>query len=722
MVIKGIFKWFSAFLLLCVLAFSLFCGYLFISPNVKIEENKLAKNKYSARYFDDEGADVSAFSFSQERVELCDLPSYLPNAFIAVEDKRFFEHNGIDLIGMARALKNNLFSNSVKQGGSTITQQLIKNTHLSSEKTLSRKIKEIKLALKLERRFSKEEILSYYLNGVYFGEGAYGVENAARNYFAKSAKDLSLVEACALASTVKAPAVYNPRKQRCEERKNLVLRLMKEQNYISEKDYQKAISQKVSPVSAIKSEYLSATSDEVFDILKISPYEKKQIEVYTYLNQNYQRALEQTLIENNQGGIIMSGEGKIKAYKLSEGDFERSPASTVKPLVVYAPAIEEGIIHIDSKILDEKCKFGDYCPSNYGDKYYGYISAREALIKSLNVPAVKIMDVLGTKKARLYARKLGFEINEEGLGIALGSYAGGTTLQSLCSAYTPFLSQGNRYPSTFIKKIVMDGKTVYQDESHHERVFSHGCCDIINYALSFCPTEGTAKAIGKKNYTVCAKTGTAGNKKGNTDAYTVCYTSQDIIALRFANKDNSYLENSITGAHVAKYANEILDEIYQDHIPNEFERSNEVTYAHLCALAYENSILSLAFENEPTRYVFDSPILNKYIKSLPISSFSTPSVDYLIKVEGTKINIDLIKNTHVYCIIERTFDHKTTTVYDGNANEFCDTATKDGVYSYALTPYVILNDNQKLFGEKIILPDIIISFEEDLIQSPWWDN
>ena len=722
MVIKRIFKG----VLFCFLALTfvlcLLCAYAFISPTDKIQREKLEKNNYELLFFDCNNNDVSVEYGGNQSVDLNTVPDYVVNAFIAVEDKRFFKHNGVDFIGMARALKNNVIASSFKEGGSTITQQLIKNTHLSSEKTISRKINEIKLALKLERTYTKAEILSFYLNGVYFGEGAYGIESASKTYFAKRADQLTLVEACALASTVKAPAIYNPRKQKCNERKNLTLKLMREQGYISNEDYQNAIEEDIVTRTPKHSQYLGESLQEAFDLLNLSPYQNGKVEIYTYFDKIRQSALNDLLTQKNQGGIIMSSDAKIKAYKIPEGDFERQPASTIKPLIVYAPAIEEGIIHIDSKILDEPCNFNGYAPSNYGNKYYGWISAKNALCKSLNVPAVKIIDALGTQKARLYARKLGFEIKEEGLGIALGSYNGGVDLQTLCASYATFSSLGNKFKPTFINKIIIDGKVVYKDEIEGERVFSKGCAEIINEALKECCVSGTAKAIGKKKFEVCAKTGTAGNEYGNTDAYSVCYTSSDVIAVRFCNKDNSYLQGVTTGAQVCTYTNEILNRIYAQQTPPPFEKSNEVIYAQMCTLAYEKGALELGCENQPNRYLFTSPILKKYIKSLPISSFSAPLVVCNFKVENNKVVINIQKSAHVACKIERIFNGKSQLIYNGYSDVFTDDTQTDGIYYYKITPYVISSTQEFLYGEEIVSPALRICVQDDFKDKSWWEN
>ena len=701
---------------------SLFLVYIFTGINAKLYEDKLIKTGLSVQFFDSENNEINAKLSAKERVDAHSLPPYVTQAFIAVEDKRFYSHNGIDFLGMARALKNNILSKSFKEGGSTITQQLIKNTHLTSEKTFSRKIKEMQLALKLERKYTKEQILDFYLNGVYFGEGVYGIVGACKNYFNKKAQDISLVEACALASTVKAPSVYNPRNAKCEERKNLVLKLMKEQGYISESEFESAKKEKIKTVEKENSDYVSVCEKELFEKLNLSPYTNAQVKVYTYMQKDKQQVLNCTLDQMNQGAIIMSNNGKIEGYKIPQGDFERSPGSTIKPILIYAPAIEEGIVHLHTKVLDEKTSFNGYTPSNYNDKYYGWVSVKDSICKSLNVPAIKVLNALGTEKARLYVDKLNIHIKENGLSIALGSYNGGATLTNLCASYTPFSNSGEYYLPTSIKSIYLNGKQVYEDKIQANKVFNHGTVEIINDALAECAISGTAKAIGKKNYQVCAKTGTVGTEKCNTDAYSICYTSENVIAVRFCNADNSLMPNTITGGEVSKYANEILNGIYVNRQPADFKQSNEVSYVDMCKFSYNNGELALAESSLPKRYTFTAPVLTKYLKNLPISSLSNISFGCQVEVHGDKVNFYTQKDSDVYYKIEVKKGNEFIEIATDKEENFYLQGLVDGEYIFKITPYRKLDSSFVVFGDSVILPQLKITREDDFINSKWWEE
>ena len=714
---KVIFRVFFSLFLLFALAIFIFLGYLYLPTNKPFDRDKLEKNNYSITFYDSNNNQINfASNYQGSKVHVAELPSHVKNAFIAVEDKRYYSHHGVDYRAILRALKNNFTYHNKKEGGSTITQQLIKNTHLSSEKTFERKIKEIKLAIALERQYTKQEILNFYLNGVYFGDGAYGIQCASQKYFGVEAKNLSLAQACALAATVKAPSVYNPKEEKCEERKNLVLKLMFDRGFITIEEFESAKNEKINTVENQKDFYLHGALQEVYEILNISPYQEQKIEVYTYLDTSAQSCIENTLSEYNQSAIIMGKTGEIKGYKMPQGNYERSIGSTIKPLLVYAPAIDMGELHLMSKILDEPCSFGDYCPKNYGDKYHGYLSAKDALSLSLNVPAVKILNSIGSEKARLYVDE------EDGLNIALGSYNGGVKLTNLCSAYSCFLNQGTHYKSTFIKSISIGGKPVYKRTINGEKVFKGGTCELINNALMECSISGTAKAIGKRSYQVCSKTGTVGNKNGNSDAYAICYTSSDLIAVRFS-ETNIPLNNEITGGFVAKYAGEILNELYKNSPPESFESSGEVSIIKGCLISYEDGKIMKAHPSQPPRYTFDCPILTSELNNIVESDFFTPVTTCEIFVNDFSVKINVNKRDYVrYEVWQKKDNEILTLIYDGNESNFFQENLLDGNYFYEIIPYAYDNSGNKIYCESIILQEVKISRDEHIKSQPWWEN
>ena len=697
-----------------------------VVPTPKLSEQKLSK-KQNKVFFYDEQNNLLEGVFLQNyngNVTLDELPDHLKNAFIAVEDKRFYKHNGIDYLGLLRALKSNLLSLSLKQGGSTISQQLIKNTHLSSEKTLKRKIAEFKLTKQLEKSYSKDQILQFYLNNIYFGEGAYGLQSASKTYFNKNASELTLSESACLAGLVKAPSVYNPRKSACKNRRNTVLKLMYEQEFISANEYKNAVNQPIEALFENNEGYFKLAYDEAISKCNITPYDFDELHVYTNFSQKAQDILNSTLdcTSYQQKGIIMGRGAKIKAVYFLGEDFERMPASTIKPLLCYAPAFELGLASPTSKILDNPCDFGDFSPKNYGDKYYDWVSCENALANSLNIPAVKLLQSVGVKNAKAYLEKMNINLNEEGLNLALGAYGGGVSLTSLCSAYCTFFNGGNYSNASYLNKVVKNGKVVYQDKPADIRVFREGTCDLINQCLMQTVKSGTAKALNENGFELCAKAGTNGNQNGNTDAYTICYSSEHLFAVWAGNADNSLMDNSVTGGSLARVVNAIVSEFYKDKKPKNFTLSNDITKVKLCKLAYEEECrLLLADQNAPERYTLNGYFLKGFEPKEQSTLFSCPKIlNAEIYVLDSGVKIIAQKNEHVLFEIVKTDKDGTKKIADQRDSEFLENNLSPGKYKYALVPYVLSNDGQKIYGEPYTLPEIKIElFSQDW---QWWEE
>ena len=436
-----------------------------VTKSVNLDQNKLVNLQRTISYYDNNGNLLCEQVGDTEVTEFNDIPTDTINAFIAIEDKRFYSHNGVDYRGLIRAAFNNLKSLSFKEGASTISQQLIKNTHLTNEKTLKRKLLEIKLAIQLEKEFSKNEILEKYLNTIYFGDGCYGITAAAKHYFGKPTKDLTLNESAALAGLIKAPSNYSPISNfdKCNSRKNLVLKEMFNQGYISENEYNLTIN---TPLGVSKNskentyDYLTLAKTDVENIISTSPYSQTDITVNTTIDCKLQKFVEEKLndysfVNTEKSIVVMDSLGKILAYSSTVGDVNRQLGSIVKPILVYAPAINENVVSSYTIINDEKTNFNGYAPSNYADKYYGYISVKDSLAKSSNVCAVKILNSLGVDKALYYANKFGLNYSDgdNSLALALGACENGLGLTKITSTYNSFINGGNYYLPTCINSI-----------------------------------------------------------------------------------------------------------------------------------------------------------------------------------------------------------------------------------------------------------------------------
>ncbi len=733
-------KTFRKILLILSLGFFVFaigfCGYYsFITYDVSLQTEKLLLPDTQVVIYDENGQKVSGAGSFQTRdiVRIDTLPKYLPTAFVNVEDKRFYRHNGFDGVGIGRAIVKNLFSGSFKQGASTISQQLIKNTHLSMEKTVSRKLKEFKLTRQLERKYSKKEILETYLNTIYFGHNCYGIANAAQVYFDKPASSLSLAESALLAGLVKAPNHYSPFKnpEKAYARRKTVLQLMLAQKSITENEYKNAVNADL-PTTFYKNEaksYAHFAVEEMDQILEnLSLTSTGRIELFTHLNPSIQTALELSAKNRESDVSLIAIRNKshgIQGYYSTTTSGKRSPASLIKPLLVYAPAIENGIISPATLILDEKTSFGDYSPKNYNDKYYGYVSAREALEKSMNVPSVKTLNALGVEKAAYYGDKMALTVpeNDRNLALALGGMEYGYTFKDLISAYTVFPNSGAFSPCHFIKEIRRNGVTVYRQSDSPCNVFSPETAYLMTDILKGTAKNGTGKALKDLPFSVATKTGTSGEKEGNRDAYTVAYTSEHTVGAWCGNANNTPIETS-GGGLPAKMCKSALERIYCISTPAEFEKPQGVKEIMLDRISYENEhrilysdpIAPLAFQKKELFW-------EKYPPTAQSSLFSKPTViapNISLTENGVRIYFDSVQPQYYRYKLLRKTGGKQEIIYDGIAfQEAWDRNLSPNTrYEYTLIPYYQTHEGIPVrapiiyTGNEPILPPIA--------NKPWW--
>ncbi len=714
-----------------------FLGYYFIATKqVKLDENKLLLPDTQVILYSNENEKVpSSFSFSKRSViSLDDLPTHLPSAFVCTEDKRFYRHNGFDLIGIGRASLKNLKSGRFSQGASTISQQLIKNTHLTLDKTIGRKLKEFKLTRQLERRYSKDEILEIYLNSIYFGHNRYGVSDAAEFYFNKEAEQLTASESALLAALVKAPSHYSPFKnpEKSLMRRNTVLKLMREQNALTEKEYKTALNAPLPTANTSVntrnySHFAVEEMDKIFENLDATPNGK--IELFTYLNVNTQAVLEESCagLDCDKTCIVVNNETHgVEGYCSSVPMIKRSPGSLIKPLLVYAPAFEKGALSPASQILDERTSFGDYSPKNYGNEYHGYVSARTAIAKSLNIPAVKTLNALGIETANEYAQKMGLDIpkNDQTLAVALGGMEYGYSFSKLVDGYATFATDGRYTPSRFIREIKQNGQTIYRREEREQTVFSPETAYLITDTLRSAVREGTAKRLRALPFEVAAKTGTVGVGDKNTDAYTVAYTSNHTVGVWMGNADNSPIE-ATGGGLPCEATCRILEGIYEGDLPDGFDRPIGVREVPIDAhaLLHEQRLLlaePIAPISEVKYELFDS----RYAPKEQSTRFSAPKIATpKIELLDKKIRIyfeDTPPSYYRYRIYKKS-NGKEEIIYDGAAfKEYVDEAiAENSTYQYAVQPYY-----QENFGTPVQLPTVFTPKKgaPPIANAPWWER
>jgi penicillin-binding protein 2A len=536
-------------------------GYMFILfiGNYVIDEKKLVLNS-SSSLTDLEGNMITKlYVENREYVEIGDIPKHVQNAFIAVEDKRFYEHNGIDLRSIGRALYKDFLAGRKVEGGSTITQQLAKNVFLSQDKTILRKTKEAIIAINLERRYSKEKILEMYLNQVYFGHGAYGIQAAAKYYFNKNVSDLTIDEAALLAGIPKAPSTYSPilHPEKSKERRNIVLDLMEKQKMISAKEAVLSKGKTLSLNIKEKQEmpWLSTYIDMVLDeaekkyhlsneaILKggykiIVPldvyiqqkaYEKFQETQYFPGTDHYAEGAF-ILLDNDTGGVVAAIAGRDYVRKgFNRLTTKRQPGSILKPLAVYGPAMEEGLFEPYSLLKDERIQYNGYEPKNYDHHYDGSVTMFDALIQSKNAPAVWVLNKFGIHESKKYLEKNGIFIEDQGLAIALGGLKYGVSPLAVANAYRTFAQNGQYSDPYFIEKIVdQDGKTVAKAKKKTKQVFSPQTSWNMTRMLEQVVVQGTGKS-GEYHGALAGKTGTTSFPKiegAVMDAWFAGYTPE----------------------------------------------------------------------------------------------------------------------------------------------------------------------------------------------------
>ncbi len=709
------------FLSFIVLVGSMFLVYGIITKDAILDPNKLVGAGQNVIICDDEGNQITSASLDAQvkSVSVKDLPQYTINAFVASEDRTFFSHNGLNYKRMIKAFFTNLKAGSFKQGASTISQQLIKNTHLSNDKTIKRKLREIKLTKKLEKRYEKNEILEMYLNTIYFGHKCYGLQSAAEFYFNKKAENLSLTESATIVGLLSSPNNYSPFKnpEKSISKRNLVLKNMLDCGYIDNAAYVSAIKEPLNAVQVSDNskygDYINAVFDELEDI-EFNHYALTDgCIIKTYLDSKMQTLFEEMHYPCDNAAIVTDNlSGGVKAYKTTIGKVKRQPGSTVKPLFVYAPAIEERQLSPFTKILDEKINYNGYSPENFDKKYHGYVSVTDSLKYSYNVPAVKTLNALTVDRAEKYlaAMNLKLEEDEKNMSLALGGMKYGLTLKEIADCYTVFPNGGNYTPSHFIKEIISkNGKVLYKNIPVKNYVFSEGTCSLMNNMLLEPTESGTAKRLKDFNFNIASKTGTCGNAEGNTDAYAISYTSDNCIAIWLGDKDNK--RTQITGGNdCCKIMHTALESLYSGHTPKTLDTESGTSTVNIDLEEYsENNRIMLADPACPILNTLTVKTLKDNEPKIQSDRFSVPTITTPeISVANNTVNIKLCHAKYYSLIVKRTKNNKSTIIYDGKWKEVISDRPEEGSYVYSVIPYY--NDGKTTFsGKEIVLTPISLS-------------
>ncbi len=543
-------------------------------------------------------------------VSISELQPSTVYAFISAEDARFFEHEGVDVIRIAGAIVADIKAGSYVQGASTISQQLIKLSHLTSEKTISRKAEEAALAYEMERQYSKEDILEMYLNYVYFGGGYYGIEAAAEGYFGVHASDLTLDQSAMLAGILKSPSGYAPHINYAASinRRNNILRLMRDYGYITDDEKKQASARRPTILHDKNEEYSGYYTDAVTKSaaalmgITVDELIRGGYSIYSAMDSDIQHYCEEmfkngelfpaedseaaiVVLEPSTGMVVAMVGGRSYTGGISFNratDIRRQPGSVIKPVIAYAPAFEYLNYTAADMILDEETTFADYTPSNYGNKYYGWVTVREAVTKSLNVPAVKTLSEVGVERAKDFAKRCGIEFDDkdDSLALALGGFTYGVSPLQIAGAYSCFASGGIYNTPTLIKKITdRNGLTVYEYRQDSRRVMSEANAYILTSMLKSVVTEGTGHRLNTLDIPIAGKTGTVGLANGNRDAWMAGYTPEytAVVWQGYDSDRLGLLPSSATGGtYPALMLYELFNHIYPDGRSGDFEKPESV--------------------------------------------------------------------------------------------------------------------------------------------------
>jgi penicillin-binding protein 1A len=512
-----------------------------------------------------------------EAVGLHEMSPYIPEAVIAIEDRRFYSHFGVDPIGLARAMITNVVGGRFSQGGSTVTQQLAKNLFLKPDRTLERKVQEVLLAFWLEHKHTKDQILEMYLNRVYFGSGAYGVEAASRRYFGKSARDVTLAEAALLAGLLKAPSRLSPARdpKAAEDRAQLVLSAMRQEGMIGEKELTMAMSAPATRAAAYWTGSEHYVADRIMEELPgLIGDVRSDIIVDATVDLTLQKLAEESIrrliqeegkkLDVSQGALVsIDNSGAVRAmvggYDYANSQFDRAsearrqPGSAFKPFVFLA-ALEQGRTP-DSLRNDAPIRIGKWKPENYNGKYYGKVTLSTALAKSLNSVAAQLTMEVGPAAVIEVAQRMGIESTlQANVSLALGTSE--VTPLELTAAYVPFANGGYRPEVHFIQRVTTtSGEVLYENTgAATPRVVRPEIVGMMNAMMTGTVETGTARKAAFA-WPAAGKTGTSQNSR---DAWFVGYTANLTTGVWFGNDDGKPMKKVTGGALPAQAWHEFM--------------------------------------------------------------------------------------------------------------------------------------------------------------------
>lgn len=595
------------------------------------DPGKLAVSESSTIY-DSKGNIIAKVHGSENRtvVSIKNIPPHIINAFLAVEDANFYKHHGIDYKAVVRAVVANITDGYGSQGFSTITQQLVKQTFLSPEKTIKRKLQEIYLALQVEDHYTKDQILEMYLNRIFFGHNAYGVQAAAQTYFGKDVKDLTIAEAAMLAGIPQAPSRLSPFRnpELAKKRRAHVLDNMVRFEFITQEQADQANAdnfeslnregrQRGNTASYEHQYYVEYVLDQLEEIFGPEKVFAGGLQVYTALDPDIQaeaekvmndpknfpqgKANEEGIIQPQGAVVIMEpGTGQLKALVGGRGQTEglrvlnratqshRQPGSAFKPVIAYGPALEAGMSPA-TVVDDAPVSYGKYSPKNYDGSYSGLTSLRSALTRSVNVVAVKLLNEVGIKKAMKIAHSLGIS-NESldpaadyGLSIALGGLSRGVTPLELAGAYAAFANKGIYVQPTAILKVTdKTGKVLWEGIPKKQKALKSSTAFMLTDMLQSVVKYGTGTRAQLPGWPVAGKTGTTNDAK---DIWFAGYTPKLVGVVWIGYDQPKPMPREFGGRYPALIWKKIMSKAHENLKPVDFEKPDSVVQATVCKIS-----------------------------------------------------------------------------------------------------------------------------------------
>ncbi|OAS13198.1 transglycosylase domain-containing protein [Paenibacillus oryzisoli] len=480
-----------------------------------------------------------------DAVSLKEIPQVLVDAIVAVEDRRFYEHKGVDMKSIFRAVARDVLKGSYSEGASTITQQLARNIFLTADKTVGRKLREAAYAIKIETSYSKDDILEMYLNKIYFGEGSWGVQGAAKTYWNKNVSDITLPEAAVLAALPKAPSHYSPfqNEEQALERRHTVLKLMLKEGKITQQEYEKADASALGAVKTVNTDeakgrnraYVDAVMDEAVTLYGFTEEQLLTggLRITTELDPTVQQAVidviknDSLFSESKSDQLIQSGaavvdqkSGGVRALAGGRGEgvfrgfnratqLRRQPGSSFKPIAVYGPALEIGY-KPSSMLFDGPLNIEGYQPQDWDHQSRGQVSMQEAITSSWNIPAVWLLHEMGIDNGLKFAKSLGITLpaQDRQLGIALGGLSEGVSPLQMAQAFSAFAAKGVLHPAHLIAKIeTNDGHVLVQAKEKGQSVMRAETATTMTAMLQTAVAQGTGKNAAM-NRPVAGKSGT----------------------------------------------------------------------------------------------------------------------------------------------------------------------------------------------------------------------